>query len=488
MRLPSFATACRMPGGFLGVLSGLTLLVWASVWSGCVPSAETNKEPNGQTGPDTKRSPQYATGCMIPTPESFAAMPKAIMFLGAGELPAAVDLVVSGRVPPIGDQKNCGSCVGFANAYCLATYMAAGVHGWSVTTANHQGSPAYLMEKCVEVDPAPCCQGAYPDTALGILVRTGTASLQSVPYSASMAAGISCTTNSPESDAANFKIGSYHAVDPKNRNAVKSELAGNRVVSWGGYLYDDFMNATGSAVYRGSGRKMPNSGHAMTLVGYDENKGAYRLMNSWGTAWGDNGFMWIAYEAFEDMAEVAYVAEPASSPPSPDPDPEPNTPPGPGPDPTPVHGYLLNTFQYAVPDYYTGTWYVYLIFPYMFDQPVFIRTVTVTAPDGSVGRQAYNMWYQAGYVYFVRWDGYQWLTGTYYLEFDTLNQDGSQKTHHGQAYIAPLSPTWWGKAKPITFRGKVLTPSTGNDRLPQAGVKRGIAGANLQPAAVCEVP
>jgi cathepsin L len=35
--------------------------------------------------------------------------------------------------------------------------------------------------------------------------------------------------------------------------------------------------------------------HAVILCGWDDAKGAWLLKNSWGTGWGENGFMWIKY-------------------------------------------------------------------------------------------------------------------------------------------------------------------------------------------------
>ena len=35
--------------------------------------------------------------------------------------------------------------------------------------------------------------------------------------------------------------------------------------------------------------------HAITLVGWDDSKSAWRLRNSWGTGWGEGGYMWIRY-------------------------------------------------------------------------------------------------------------------------------------------------------------------------------------------------
>jgi|GEM_PF-1831689 len=45
--------------------------------------------------------------------------------------------------------------------------------------------------------------------------------------------------------------------------------------------------------------------HAMLCIGYDDNYlgGAFRIMNSWGTRWGDNGFIWVRYS---DLAKWTY--------------------------------------------------------------------------------------------------------------------------------------------------------------------------------------
>ena len=47
----------------------------------------------------------------------------------------------------------------------------------------------------------------------------------------------------------------------------------------------------------------------MTIVGYDDNKfgGAFRVVNSWGTDYGDNGFLWIKYSDFISNVKVVYI-------------------------------------------------------------------------------------------------------------------------------------------------------------------------------------
>jgi len=47
--------------------------------------------------------------------------------------------------------------------------------------------------------------------------------------------------------------------------------------------------------------------HTIQLVGWDDAKGAWLLKNSWGTAWGENGFMWIQYNCNLVGYDASYV-------------------------------------------------------------------------------------------------------------------------------------------------------------------------------------
>ncbi|MEZ4955452.1 MAG: C1 family peptidase [Saprospiraceae bacterium] len=50
-----------------------------------------------------------------------------------------------------------------------------------------------------------------------------------------------------------------------------------------------------------------SGGHAMTIVGYDDGKNAFRIVNSWGTNWGDNGFAWVDYSLMTNPSFCKYV-------------------------------------------------------------------------------------------------------------------------------------------------------------------------------------
>jgi cathepsin L len=47
--------------------------------------------------------------------------------------------------------------------------------------------------------------------------------------------------------------------------------------------------------------------HAVTLVGWDDNKQSWLIKNSWGTWWGESGYMWIAYGCNKIGNDAAWV-------------------------------------------------------------------------------------------------------------------------------------------------------------------------------------
>jgi hypothetical protein len=50
------------------------------------------------------------------------------------------------------------------------------------------------------------------------------------------------------------------------------------------------------------------SGHAICIVGYDDDKhgGSFEIQNSWGTSWGNSGYIWIQYNDFVTWCNEAY--------------------------------------------------------------------------------------------------------------------------------------------------------------------------------------
>jgi hypothetical protein len=82
--------------------------------------------------------------------------------------------------------------------------------------------------------------------------------------------------------------------------AVKSSLlAGN-----------GFWSAYAGGVLQGmpSNYNSPSSDHAILIVGWDDNKGAWLIKNSWGTGWGENGYAWVKYGHFNVGRRACVIA------------------------------------------------------------------------------------------------------------------------------------------------------------------------------------
>ncbi len=82
--------------------------------------------------------------------------------------------------------------------------------------------------------------------------------------------------------------------DLSTPNWVKTQLAAGHEVAFGVTLDSD-GTVTNNIWKPGM---TAEGGHAMLIVGYDDSKQAFRVKNSWGTGWADNGYVWFSYDWF----------------------------------------------------------------------------------------------------------------------------------------------------------------------------------------------
>ena len=47
--------------------------------------------------------------------------------------------------------------------------------------------------------------------------------------------------------------------------------------------------------------------HSVLIIGWDDDKGAWLIKNSWGTYWGEDGYMWIKYNSNDIGKKAAWV-------------------------------------------------------------------------------------------------------------------------------------------------------------------------------------
>ena len=110
-----------------------------------------------------------------------------------------------------------------------------------------------------------------------------------------------------------FKIGAYRRVNLQDDTEVKSQLASDIPVLVGlnvdQVFWKLYRGDQGKGIYSSFDAHKIAGQHALVLLGYDDEKRAYKVVNSWGAAWGSQGYGWIAYDTFHKMVKEGYVIQ-----------------------------------------------------------------------------------------------------------------------------------------------------------------------------------
>ena len=185
----------------------------------------------------------------------------------------------TGYYTSIKNQGSCGSCWAFAAVALLESAILKN-DGIEVDL-----SEQYMLS-CNPWDWG-CNGGFWPND---MLVDPGMALESCFPYVATEAPCISCPTP--------YQAQSWAFVTEDNvvpdTNLIKQAIYTYGAVSAGVYVNSAFQWYT-SGVFDGCKKNAKWTNHAILLCGWDDAKGAWLLKNSWGTGWGEDGFMWIAY-------------------------------------------------------------------------------------------------------------------------------------------------------------------------------------------------
>lgn len=240
----------------------------------------------------------HATGFIPEQPDAYAAMPQTAH--SQTNLPASVDFSASFPTPE--NQGNQSSDVAWATTYAAYSYLEALNKNWKADNPSHQFSPAFVYN---QIKTGSCTSGSTISSALHLLKNTGAVPLTFFPYDSQ-----NCS-KTPDIKmlllATQFRINHWFKVDERNLNDIKGQIyAGNPVIV-GMNISDEFHRLSGKQIYNDLSDSANNQGHAMVIVGYDDNKKAFKLINSWGTAWGDNGFGWVSYSALQKRIQNAFV-------------------------------------------------------------------------------------------------------------------------------------------------------------------------------------
>jgi hypothetical protein len=220
-------------------------------------------------------------------------------------LPVIVNL--AGHMPPVGDQKDLNSCAAWATAYAARSYYTAALDRRDVRQNVNQPSPSYVFHLARQKD---CMAGSSVYHVVEVL-KKGALSLGDYPYDTR------CVPAAPPalvSKAQDFRVRGMRLVDPKRIDDIKAQLARLNpvIISFNDSLaFHKFRNT--DDIFAEVTPKEPKGWHAVTLVGYDDKRQAFLMMNSWGRGWGRDGYAWVDYDVIRERTRQAAVLDVAPS-------------------------------------------------------------------------------------------------------------------------------------------------------------------------------
>jgi len=269
-----------------------------------------------------EKSINQGLGALVPTTSMLDTIPQAIPVSSyiLSDLPSSFDF--SDQMPPVRSQGQQGSCASWAVGYYLKSYHEhlekETVYGEAeVNDFSGAYSPAFLYNR---LKIGSCDGGSYIHENLEMVRDVGIASWNDMPYtdkSCDAFPSTKATKNAKCSKILNYQTVRIHEpIEDREIQDMKYYLSNYNPLVIGIYIHEGFLNHTqigGESFYKHYKGKKYYGGHAIVVVGYDDSKNAFKIINSWGKDWGNDGFLWIDYEVFKKIVFVVYRTEDAKN-------------------------------------------------------------------------------------------------------------------------------------------------------------------------------
>jgi C1A family cysteine protease len=207
-------------------------------------------------------------------------------------LPVSYDLRSTGKLTPVKDQGNCGSCWAFATYGSLESNLLPGE--LTDISENH-------LKNTHGFDWDYCLDGGNAYISAAYLGRwSGPVDEGDDPYNPF--SGVSPPGLLPTKHIQEILIIPDRSNSSDNTGIKKAVMSYGAVYTsmyWGG----SYNGTTHAYYFNGS----TYSNHAVAIVGWDDNysrsnfavspagDGAFIVRNSWGTAWGEHGYFYVSY-------------------------------------------------------------------------------------------------------------------------------------------------------------------------------------------------
>jgi C1A family cysteine protease len=219
------------------------------------------------------------------------------------DLPEDYDL--SSDMPPVRSQGNQGSCVAWATSYYLKSYQEKIQHDYEYLSYENVMSPAFVYNQSKANDN--CNSGSAIASALDVLKEYGVNNWKDFPYSDTQCSNL--PTEELLNKASQNKIKEYFQVGIPDSNLDSNYTLINLIktlvyqknpiviaLDWKDLIFE--TQETELIATSFSQNPTDECGHAVLIVGYDNQMSAFKIVNSWGTSFGNGGYAWIHYNFF----------------------------------------------------------------------------------------------------------------------------------------------------------------------------------------------
>ncbi len=289
----------------------ILLLSFLIACGGSKKDSSVNNENSKDNTEQTSANDGGGKGCNISKDE----FKKAKIFepLSEAELPESVSLLEF--APERKSQGSQGSCVGWSSSYGARTILQAATFGDDPNQIAF--SPSFVYN---QIKVAGCDRGSYINDAMDLLTQMGDVPLSDFSYDESVCSDL--PDNQLKQKAKNYKILGYNRLTTGqtfdiNYEAMKQNLAQGAPVVVALPVGGSFENMWGKEFWRPNDYDYEQleiyknsyggtfGGHAMCVIGYDNNKGV-QIMNSWGKEFGKDGVFWMSEKDFKAFCMEAY--------------------------------------------------------------------------------------------------------------------------------------------------------------------------------------
>jgi hypothetical protein len=233
-------------------------------------------------------------------------------------LPASA-FVNSDWLPPVGHQTM-PNCFVWSSTYGAVTFWAAQANQTPPSPPSLQANPDYTYIKVQEstgVSNGTCEPGSISKTLTWVENNKGTPSVHAAANLDGCQANWKAYGSTTIASDTTFAITGFNVttvIGADGLSNMQSVIALGVPLAYCTYLYTDFPGYDGTpSPYVGNGQWLINKntgkyvGHCMLIIGYDNDyassAGAVLIQNSFGTGWGEEGFVWMAYDTFQAMAQ-----------------------------------------------------------------------------------------------------------------------------------------------------------------------------------------